>query len=120
LEYDGGWWTSKYCPGTFIKLSFTDGMDVTSKMLTEAADAQSHSFAMLFCYFNNGPAFRDYVRHYQGDYILLIGPKDGVGRHTNPLPFSVEFENVNEWQRVDWMEFGDNQDVVVFYQRRKC
>jgi hypothetical protein len=100
-------------------MSFTDGTTISPKLLADAAEAKAHTFALMFCYFNNGPAFREYVRHYQGDFIILIGPKDGVGRHTNPLPFSVEFENVHEWKRVDHTPIGDNQDFMVIYKRKR-
>lgn len=84
IELDGSWWSSKYSPPQFLKnVIFVENKSANFRV--------PRKYAMLFCYFNNGAAFRDYVRSYKGDLILVIGPT-GDNCTTDPLPYDEKFE----------------------------
>ncbi|XP_055692193.1 uncharacterized protein LOC129795130 [Lutzomyia longipalpis] len=75
IELDKSWWTSAYAPATFIPLSFT-GSSLDEDFLQHCAPGEP--FILLFCYFNNGGAFWDYLRRFQGDFVMIAGPRDGA------------------------------------------
>lgn len=73
--------------------------------------------ALMFCYFNSGDAFREYVKHYHGLVIFIIGPGPGRGTLTNPQPFSADFGS-KEWQLYANQEVKDSKDFIAVYVRR--
>ena len=73
-------------------------------------------YALLFCYFNNGEAFREYLNHFKGDTIVIIGPAEGI-RVTDPSPLSPNFSNNDPWKLVASKEFGNQQDIIAIYSR---
>lgn len=96
------WWQSKYSGPKFIQLQFNNNHILYS------------NFALIFCYFNDGKAFKQYVRSYEGNLIFIVGPGDGSGRHTNPEPFSPDFEN-SGWHLKDYQEVKDTKDFIAVY-----
>ncbi|RZC39230.1 uncharacterized protein BDFB_001580 [Asbolus verrucosus] len=109
-EVNKEWWMSKYCNPHFIELNFPS--------LPPTEDILDPSYALLFCYFNNGPAFRDYVNCYNGDLIFIIGPGEGAGRHTDPEPFKPEFGG-SKWTLCELQEVRDTKDFIAAYVREK-
>lgn len=102
-EINREWWTSKYSVPMFINLIYSDNsVKLNSK------------HALLFCYFNNGRAFREYIQNYDGNLIFIIGPGKGRGTHTDPQPFQPNFEN-NEWILNDYQEVKDSKDFIAAY-----
>ncbi|XP_049870580.1 uncharacterized protein LOC126370002 [Pectinophora gossypiella] len=109
VEVDGVWWQCKYAPPTFIPLLLTSpALDKDIVNLLQ----NSHSTALLFCYFNNRPAFEEYLKHYSGDVLIIIGPGDGKGVHTDPKPFGDLDEN---WKLYKWQEVRSSQDFIAVY-----
>lgn len=109
-EVNKEWWDSKYSPPKFIKLNYFN------YPLEDACLDPHH--ALLFCYFNNGPAFRDYVDSFKGNIVIIIGPGKGKGRHTDPSPFTADFGN-REWRLDSYQEIKDSKDFIVVYVRHK-
>lgn len=112
LEIDGAWWKCKYSPPTFIPLTFAQPiLDEDTIACLRKADC------LLFCYFNNRPAFNDYVKNFIGNVIIIIGPANGKGVHTDPLPFDNLGE---EWCLMKWQEVRESKDFIAVYNRQKC
>lgn len=114
IEKDENWWRSKYAKKTYIPMVFADA-------LTNVAENQGQPTwqAMMFCYFNNGVAFREYVKHFKGHYVIIAGPIEGKGIHTDPLPFSAKFPADQNWEFVTDFSVGSEKlNHVVIYQRR--
>lgn len=111
VEIDGAWWHCKYAPPTFIPLLFTaNELDKDIQSLLQ----ESHSTALLFCYFNNREAFNEYLKYFSGNVIVIIGPADGKGVHTDPKPFGDVPE---EWKLYDSQEVRDSKDFIAIYRR---
>ncbi|KAL0831785.1 hypothetical protein ABMA28_001323 [Loxostege sticticalis] len=111
VEIDGAWWHCKYAPPTFIPLLFTaNELDKDIQSLLQ----ESHSTALLFCYFNNRQAFNEYLKYFSGNVIVIIGPADGKGVHTDPKPFGDVPE---EWKLYDSQEVRDSKDFIAIYRR---
>ncbi|XP_013192849.1 uncharacterized protein LOC106136753 [Amyelois transitella] len=111
VEVDSAWWHCKYAPPTFIPLLLTPeeiNEDVIN-LLQSGIET-----ALLFCYFNNRPAFEEYIKHYSGNVMIIIGPGYGKGVHTDPKPFG---DVSNDWQLYKWQEVRNSQDFIVFYQK---
>ncbi|OWR53093.1 hypothetical protein KGM_204103 [Danaus plexippus plexippus] len=109
LEVDGAWWQSKYAPPTFIPLLFTPNkLDEHARRLLQRRDT-----ALLFCYFNNGPAFEQYLKEYLGGIVIIIGP-EGKGVHTDPKPFG---DMPSDWTLDVHQEVGDTKDFIAIYRR---
>lgn len=104
---DGAWWHCKYAPPTFIPLLLTStelDRDVINKL-------KNISAALLFCYFNNRPAFEEYLKHFKGKILIIIGP-DGNGVHTDPKPFG---DVTSEWKLLKWQEVRNSKDFIAIY-----
>ncbi|XP_022113414.2 uncharacterized protein LOC110992058 [Pieris rapae] len=108
IEVDGTWWKSKYAPATFIDFLITSpALDKETINILSNSD----STAILFCYFNDGDAFRDYLKYFSGRVLIIIGSnKHGV--HTNPQPF---VDVGPEWTLWDSQEVRDSQDFITIY-----
>lgn len=116
LELDDSWWTSAYSPKTFIKLNFTKS--ITTQCLNDSVGCTNgNTFVLLFCYFNNRNAFLEYVHAFNGNTIIIIGPKEGEGIVTDPLPLNPQFECA-EWAIDSVIEMENSVNVIVFYRRK--
>ncbi|XP_011639302.1 uncharacterized protein LOC105428608, partial [Pogonomyrmex barbatus] len=92
IELDSSWWTSKYSPPRFLKnIIFIETESMNFRV--------PKRYAMLFCYFNNGKAFRNYIENYKGNLIFVIGPAQGNNCTTDPLPFDNKFKIYN-WKLI--------------------
>ncbi|XP_066249053.1 uncharacterized protein [Euwallacea similis] len=106
VEVNKEWWESKYAVAPFIPLTYFN------------EDFQCpQSFALMFCYFNNGPAFRNYIKHFRGLMVVIIGPAQGAGRHTDPQPFNPDFGQ-SHWRLEASQEIRQTKDFIVIYLRR--
>lgn len=114
VEVDGTWWKCKYAPPTFIDLLITLP-DLERDKKTVSVLSNSDTTAILFCYFNDGAAFKTYLKYFSGRVLIIIGPnKDGV--HTNPKPF----EDVGvEWTLWASQEVRDSKDYIAIYLKYK-
>lgn len=120
LELDRSWWSSIYSPKTFIELNFT-APSITSEFLRKCAECNSDdNFALLFCYFNNREAFLDYMSAFTGDLVIIVGPKEGQGIVTDPIPLNPQFEtnNKHKWCFVDAIEMQTKNNVLAFYKKQ--
>nr|XP_023030258.1 uncharacterized protein LOC111518135 [Leptinotarsa decemlineata] len=106
-EINREWWTSKYSNPQFIKLQYCE-------KIQEGMFNSNH--VLLFCYFNNKVAFQDYIRAYKGNLVLIIGPGNGKGRHTDPEPFDPDFGSTR-WTLKDYNEVKDSKDFIAVYTR---
>ncbi|KAL3288653.1 hypothetical protein HHI36_003086 [Cryptolaemus montrouzieri] len=108
VEVNEEWWQSKYSCPTFIKLTFpTFPLD---------AEVLNPEYALLFCYFNDGSAFQEYVRNYKGSTVIIIGPSYGKGRHTDPQPFEAKFPT-SDWEVRSFKEVKNTGDFIVYYTK---
>lgn len=121
LEVDSNWWNSKYSPEPFIPLKYlNESKTITSTFLEQTVNngkCGSRDFALLFCYFNCKPAFREYVNAYNGKHILMIGPGNNTKRYTECSPMDPPFRENTNYQLVHFHEFGDNKDHIAIYER---
>jgi hypothetical protein len=115
VEIDETWWNSKYAPTPFVNLSYTNGV-ISENFLQSSIQSDGWNFALLFCYFNNGDAFREYLKHFKGKSIVIIGPPNHV-RVTDPSPMSPNFRNEESWTLVASRKFGKHQDLIAIYNR---
>lgn len=115
VELDNSWWKSSYSPKTFIDLSFA-GNELTPNFLQEACTSNDWNFALLFCYFNNHEAFIRYLDAYHGKYLIIIGPGNDCGRHTDPQPFELNLkDNKERWKLVSSCHIGNSVDFIAIY-----
>lgn len=105
LELDRSYWNSAYSPKKFVELKFTE-TQITNEFLNGCIQAEANQFALLFCYFNNRNAFLEYVRAYNGDLIVIVGPRSEQYIVTDPNPLNPKFEN-DEWLLLDRVNFND-------------
>ncbi|XP_055525513.1 uncharacterized protein LOC129718608 [Wyeomyia smithii] len=109
VEKDENWWRSKHATTTYIPMQFAEAL----------RDVSQGWHALMFCYFNDGCAFREYVRNFNGCYVIIIGPRDGKGIHTDPMPFDVKFPSEQSWEWVCQFRIGnENRNHVVIYQKQ--
>ncbi|XP_012266387.2 uncharacterized protein LOC105692052 [Athalia rosae] len=109
VEVDRKWWCSGYSPPLFLKnVHFIDEEDSRFEILP--------SQAILFCYFNNGSAFLNYVKQYTGRTVIVIGPGEGRGSCTDPVPFDRKFSDLG-WKLDAAREIRDTKDYIAVYVR---
>ncbi|RVE44316.1 hypothetical protein evm_011040 [Chilo suppressalis] len=111
VEVDGAWWHCKYAPPTFVPLIFTPSKlegDLISVLRA------SNNTALMFCYFNNREAFEDYLNYYSGNVLIIIGPGEGKGVHTDPRPFGDVSEN---WKLYKSQEVRTSKDYIAVYHK---
>lgn len=111
IEVDGTWWHCKYAPPTFIPLRLTNAK--LEQAIIDVLKGGSET-ALLFCYFNNRPGFNEYIKYYSGSVLVIIGPGDGKGVHTDPKPFGDVSE---DWSLHKWQEVRDSQDFIAVYKK---
>lgn len=58
----------------------------------------------------------EYVNNFHGNVIFIIGPGKGKGRHTDPQPFSVNFEDAR-WKLDSFQEVKDSKDFIAVYKK---
>lgn len=104
-EINREWWTSKYSVPMFIDHIYSN---------QENKVELNSKYALLFCYFNDRMAFKQYVRNYNGSLVLIIGPGEGRGTHTDPQPFRPNFEG-NSWVLYDYQEVKNTKDFIAAY-----
>ncbi|XP_004925293.2 uncharacterized protein LOC101743729 [Bombyx mori] len=110
IEVDGAWWHCKYAPPTFIPLIVTSPQ-LNEDVLLELGNKDN---AILFCYFNNRSAFENYLKHFCGPVLVIIGPDQGKGVYTEPGPF----EKILGWELYKWREVRQSKDFLSVYFRR--
>ncbi len=107
LEVNKGWWESRHSTPHLIPLTYTEP-GVIPKM-------PGRDTALLFCYFNSLVHFDNYLDHFEGDVLVLIGPVDGQ-RHCEPAPHDLE--RSEGWTAVAVHDIqGAGEDHVVVYKR---
>ena len=108
LEVNSGWWESKYSTPHFIPLDYTE----PGLIPTLPEDA-----ALMFCYFNNGDCFNEYLKAFSGNVVILIGPVDGQ-RHCDPEPYFLRDFNDSRWRLTATHDIrGEGRDHVAVYLR---
>lgn len=109
IELDSSWWNSKYSPPQFLKnIIFIEQASVNFQV--------PKRYAMLFCYFNNSIAFRNYIENYKGNLILVIGPVQENNCTTDPLPFDKKFEEYN-WKLINKKKLAYSNNYVTAYTK---
>ena len=74
------------------------------------------NYALLFCYFNDEKAFKDYMNRFSGNVVIVIGPDEGQNRTTDPLPFDIKFEELR-WILRNERKLDNRKDVATVYTR---
>ncbi|KAJ8923917.1 hypothetical protein NQ315_006693 [Exocentrus adspersus] len=105
-EINKDWWDSKYSNPKFIKLNYCETPLEKTNLNTD--------YALMFCYFNNGPAFSEYLNIYKGNLVIIIGPGKGNGRHTDPEPFKANFRDI-KWKLHGYQEVKNSKDFIAVY-----
>jgi hypothetical protein len=108
IEVDRGWWESPYAPPVFLPLIYADESH-------ESDITTNKNAALLFCYFNNGSAFSEYMRQYQGTCFIVIGPGEGRGTHTHPAPFNIQLQSEFAWKMEAFQEVQHTKDFIAVY-----
>ncbi|KOX69891.1 hypothetical protein WN51_06236 [Melipona quadrifasciata] len=109
VELDRSWWCSKYSPPLFLK-------NIVFIRENEDNSFLSNEYALLFCYFNNGSAFCNYVENYKGNLIFVIGPKSNEERWTDPMPFDKKFDEYG-WKLIGKKEMERTNDYIAVYNK---
>nr|CAD7457665.1 unnamed protein product [Timema tahoe] len=108
VEVNRNWWESGYAPTPFLPLHFAD---------EESLEVITHqNSALMFCYFNDGEAFTEYLGRYRDRCLVIIGPGEGRGIHTCPTPFNPPIDEM-VWRRQSYQELGATGDFVAVYTR---
>uniref|UniRef100_A0A8D8ETS8 (northern house mosquito) hypothetical protein n=1 Tax=Culex pipiens TaxID=7175 RepID=A0A8D8ETS8_CULPI len=114
VEQDENWWRSKYATKTYIPMVFAE-----SKGANSINDENAPWHAMMFCYFNHGAAFCDYVNNFEGRHVIIVGPEGGKAVHTDPMPFQPAFPTHQNWKLLQSFRVGsENLNHFVIYQRQ--
>lgn len=115
LEVDRNWWTRQK---PFIPLKFLEpDQEITSQFLLDTCLSRNWNFSLLFCYFNNRPAFNQYVESFKGNFVIIIGPAENTLRYTEPLPLDKEFQANEKFKLIHVSEFGNNRDLIAIYEK---
>jgi hypothetical protein len=115
VEIDSRWWTSCYSPPTFVNLRYA-GEDFDHKKPFGGGNDLA-----IFCYFNNLTVFKEYLKSFQGTFIVLIGPISNE-QFCSPGPLELANDSKNlptrEWKLLSCHQFGFiNIDYIAIYQR---
>ncbi|CAG0878490.1 unnamed protein product [Darwinula stevensoni] len=79
IEVDRGWWESEHSLTPFIPLLFAD----------EDSWTVDHTSAFFTCYFNNFAVFYDYLQHYSGPSLIIVGPDLPGTTFSSPGPYDL-------------------------------
>lgn len=110
IELDKSWWHSKYSPPLFLDdIIFIDENRVENFEI-------SSQYAILFCYFNNGEAFCNYIENYKGNLVFVVGPSRGQMRSTDPMPFDEKFIS-RRWKLLKTKEILHSNDCITVYNK---
>lgn len=90
---------------------------ITPEAILKSCSKSNWDFAVLFCYFNNQKVFNEYVKAYQGKYVIIIGPAENTNRYTEPLPHSPKFEESGNYKLIHFSDFGDNRDHIAVFEK---
>lgn len=103
------WWRSKHATPQRLEIDFKDPDS------TPVLDPNS---ALLFSYFNNLTYFHEYLDHYKGHCVILVGPVDNK-RHCDPEPdYLAKFDNGTKWRLVSEHDIrNEGEDLVAVYSR---
>lgn len=125
LEVDRNWWHSNYAIKTFIPLNYIEDTkedSVDGNFLKQCCGINNWNFALMFCYFNNRLAFLEYLKHYQGNYIIIVGPADNSKSnvYTDPQPLEPNFpkDSIQKWFLTKCVTIQNN-NVLVLYEKTK-
>lgn len=118
IELKDSWWMSKFHPRIFVPIEFTNSRIEREFAAQECF--QGDDPALLFCYFNNKVAFNEYLKCFgRLRTLILVGPINNVGIHTDPMPLSPEFTGGVKWTFVDCKYLVDNLNVIAVYEREE-
>lgn len=107
MEVDRKWWQSNYAPPRFLQdMVFADEID--------GKIPSAQNYALLFCYFNNGHAFCDYMRSTTSTVVFVIGPCERHDRFTNPMPFDEKFHDLG-WQLLKSRKLQKSGDCISVF-----
>uniref|UniRef100_A0A336LZP9 CSON009063 protein n=1 Tax=Culicoides sonorensis TaxID=179676 RepID=A0A336LZP9_CULSO len=111
IEVDEFYWVSANAPKPFINLEFAKRKLPSSYLGT--ACTRLPNYGLLFCYFNNPRAFKDYVRYFIGNYLIMIGPslKTPPEKHVDPMPEEPDFETPKLWVKA-WNTFSKTKPFI--------
>lgn len=117
VELKDSWWMSKFHPRIFVHMEFTQSPIERDFPLNDVF--RGNNKALLFCYFNNAAAFNEYLNCFQPYMLILIGPKDNVGIHTDPMPLCPEFSGESRFSLLDCKYLEDDLNVIAVYKREE-
>ncbi|XP_037038727.1 uncharacterized protein LOC119076149 [Bradysia coprophila] len=120
IELKHSLWSSNYSPAKFIKVKFIVD-EPSTEYLRESASTVDN-FALLFCYFNNRSAFDKYIEAYDGNVVLIIGPRSDCNIVTDPLPLDPKFcgHNGFKWAVkavININDYEDDCNILAVYRR---
>uniref|UniRef100_T1HMZ2 Uncharacterized protein n=2 Tax=Rhodnius prolixus TaxID=13249 RepID=T1HMZ2_RHOPR len=108
IEVDKIYWSTKSRRYNFCELTFPD-----NEHFNECVTFPK--YALLFCYFNNGKAFLEYLANYKGNVLIIIGP-NVIGKYTNPMPYDSNIPS--NWKLYNQRVMYGN-DVIAIYLKVK-
>lgn len=114
IEFKNGWWMSKFCPKKFIPTEFAS-TPLDENLFDQDCYAGQRQ-ALFFCYFNDARAFNEYLSVFRGHHLILVGPKDNVGVHADPMPLCPEIKQPG-WTFQDCRHLEDDVNVICVYKR---
>lgn len=109
IDLAESWW-AKYnqAPSYISRIWIDQRRPIDSTLL-------SPDTALLFCYFNNENAFSNYINAYEGNVVIIVGPKPGLGRHTSPMPLTPNFDSKKQWELKETFDFNENGDIATVW-----
>ncbi|XP_023297042.2 uncharacterized protein LOC111679674 [Lucilia cuprina] len=119
LEVDRQWWLSNYAIKSFIPLNYMEDMKkdcIPGSFLQKCCVLNSWNFALMFCYFNNRSAFLEYLKIYEGNYIIIVGPLEKTEIYTDPLPLEPNFPEdlTSKWTLIQTVPIKSNNILVLY------
>ncbi|RZF43819.1 hypothetical protein LSTR_LSTR006360 [Laodelphax striatellus] len=112
LERDRLYWSSKPNFKPFLQHLYPEDSNFVEC-------CTSDKYALAFCYFNYREAFDEYVDNYKGTCVIIIGPGEGRGTHTDPEPFNPKFRS-ERWRLKESQEICGTKDYIAVYARPSC
>ena len=92
--------------------------DNNISFLQQCCSSNNWNFALMFCYFNNRSAFLEYLKLYEGNYVIIVGPVNKIDIYTDPLPLEPNFPDdlVQKWKLTKSLVLDCN-NVFVLYEK---